>query len=86
MIGRPAIVMHENALRSLFSCRKNERERLIRGIELLADAPCDQMEFTQRGPDGRQWMGLRVAKHLVYYWFDSPVNELRIMKLEPLYR
>ena len=85
MTGRPDIVMHEDALRVFLSCRKAERDRLVQTIETIANNADQSGEFTQRGADGRTWKAVRSGRHLVFFWLDGPVNELRIMKIEPLF-
>ena len=75
--------LHSEALKVFLSTTRTEQGRLLAFFEKLAQSPETVADFTERDDSQRVILARVVGKHAVYWWLDSPVNEIKIVHLRP---
>ena len=82
---RPApydVVMPISKMAVFHSAPKRERKVLLDFFDRLAANPFLESEWTVEDATGRIHFRQQVGKHLVTYWADHAVKEVKIVKLE----
>ena len=67
------------------AARKRERKALLDFFDRLAADPFQESDWTIEDSTGRTHYRALVGRHLVTWWADHAVREVRIAKLEPVY-
>jgi mRNA-degrading endonuclease RelE of RelBE toxin-antitoxin system len=77
-------ILSTKAWESLRSLSKRRQEKLTRLIYQLANDPFRLGEYQTRDHTGRVLENLRLGDHIITYWADDPVKELRILDIHEL--
>lgn len=64
------------------SASKRERKILLDFFDRLAANPFGESDWTIEDVTGRTHYRSQVGKHLVTYWTDHAVREVKVVKLE----
>lgn len=82
MPADPKIVMEEDVVRYVLAASAKQRGRLIAQLEYLQKHSFEPPDFQEKDRSGR-WLNVKALKpFLITYWFDGPVEELRIVNIE----
>lgn len=82
-MSRPwEVVLHEDAVSFLLSCRSVERNKVLRFIEQLRESPTLPGHFEERDDAGHVLQVRLHGSHLVTYWPDQAVKEVRVVNIE----
>ena len=82
---RPApydVVMPISKMAAFHSASKRERKVLLDFFDRLAGNPFLESEWIIEDATGRTHYCQQVGKHLVTYWADHAVREVKVVKLE----
>ena len=67
---------------ALLAARKRSRAEIMQMVLMLASAPTTSGDLTERDDTGRTLQVIALSDHVLTYWSDHAVRELRIVKLE----
>lgn len=76
------LVLDEDALNVLLSCRSSDRRKLIASLEGLKKNPYQDGDFLEHDDTGRPLQVKVCGGVLVTWWLDSYVSELRVIEIE----
>ena len=76
------LVLDEEALNVLLSARAPERRKLLHELEDLKKNPYQSGDFVEHDDRGQPLQVKVFANHLVTWWLDSLVTELRVVEIE----
>jgi hypothetical protein len=82
MTGEYTYVVDETVLQFFASCRKRQREELLRIFQGLAANPYQRGDWLQRTASGQELQVKRFGRWMVRYWRNAPVLEVRIVDAE----
>jgi hypothetical protein len=61
-----------------------ERERIVRWMERLISNPYQDGDFLEVDPKtGRKLRATLIGRYALYWWFDGPVNEVKVVDIGP---
>jgi hypothetical protein len=84
-VKRPAsydVVMPISKMAAFHGASKRERKALLDFFDRLAGDPFMESEWIIEDATGRTHYCLQVGKHLVTFWADHAVREVKVVKLE----
>jgi hypothetical protein len=63
--------------------KRAQRERVLRWVEQLEIDPSRDGEFTEVDDTARKIQVSIIGSHAIYFWYDGPVNEVKVVDLRP---
>jgi len=76
------LVLDEEALQLLLSCRLADRRKLLASLERLKRNPHQSGDFAEHDDTGRPLEVKVFGNFLITYWRDQLVQELRVVEIE----
>jgi hypothetical protein len=82
MIREHIFVVDDSVVELFATCRKQEREDLLRIFRFLAASPSQRGDWIQKAQSGREIQVKRFGRWQVSFWLDAPVLELRVVDVK----
>jgi len=77
----PEILLTLGAVESLKQLRGKERQQVLSFIDALPFSPDVEGDFSEKDETGRLIQVKVIGRSSVVYWHDSPVREVRIIRI-----
>ena len=74
----------EQAVQAFTTLSPRLRNKLLRSFDSLALHPNQLGDFHESGSAGRQYEVLLVEEIIITWWVDHAVQEVRIIRIEPV--
>lgn len=78
------LVLDEDAISQLLAARAVERRKLLAALQSLKADPYQTGDFVESDDTGRPLQVKLFVSHLVTWWPDSLVKEIRVVAIEKI--
>jgi hypothetical protein len=82
MIREHTFVVDDSVVELFATCRKQEREELLRIFKFLAASPSQRGDWIEKVPSGREIQVKRFGRWIISFWLDAPVLEVRVVNVK----
>ena len=76
------VVLNQDCVDEILRAPKRHRERIIADLKRLSEGQMREGDVIEKDETDRELQVGRIGNWIVTWWFDTPVDELRIVRLE----